>query len=1757
MMTEKNEEQKEQMEDQSSVRVALRIRPQLARERIDMCQVCTTVLPGGQQVMLGKDKAFTFDYTFDIPTFQHEIYDKCVFKLIEGCFDGYNATVFAYGQTGSGKTYTMGTGFDVNQNDEEVGIVPRAVSHLFRGIQERQQQAKETNEPQPDFKVTVQFIELYNEEIFDLLDITRDPESRGKKSHVKIHEDATGGIYVVGVTTRPVISPQDTMQCLENGALSRSTASTNMNAQSSRSHAIFTITIKQHRVVKDECLDEDGKETDSTQDLNEFETLTAKFHFVDLAGSERLKRTGATGDRAKEGISINCGLLALGNVISALGDKTKKGSHVPYRDSKLTRLLQDSLGGNSRTLMIACISPSDRDFIETLNSLKYANRARNIKNKVIANQDKASKQLAALRSEITLLQQELIDYKTGKRAVDADGVESVNDMFHENSMLQHENEKLMLRIKALNEANETLKERNTQLLRERETLGILNIAEDARAGEVQKLIEGYLKETEELRGKLAESEAMLHSVKRRQMSSRMAMAPMSPIQQFSSMNLSGSMSIETPDPDNMITSILEEAKKDIKQLRKTRRAKSRHGHSSDKENISGDEKEQNESESKVGEEGEENKDDGEKEQGEEEEEDGEQNGEVLEEDDLEEELEDLDNSSEEEEEEESEDEDKVQLFLDYWLEWADSDNIHEDLAELTCEISIKQKLVEELEQSQRRLHSMKVQYEDKVLLLQNKIKATEQERDKVLSNINQVSTTNQDQVKKVKVEFEKKLSILTTDLKKMQAAKKDHAKLVKNQSHYEKQLKTLQHELGEMKKTKVRLMKQVKDEAGKSRQTELRRNKEVTQLRKEQLKKENIIRSLEKTNKHREVVLKRKQEELQEVESLRKKNVPNMSARTAGRVGRYERPVTIPIGPSSTRRRRRGDFSAKAAKQKWDAIEKNIGSVINKKQTIVYMERDMEVWLKYREKTCKKMEKYTKRRDAAIATSRDPADVKSLSDTVDTLNLQVQQAQENITECQTNIMQMEEAKEDGENLDITAIMSTANLDEGRYLLNHFMQMSLSKGMLLAQKEHEVRELQAQLHQTELNNTLQQDLLKHMINDRVDIEVDNLMTNGVDDMDTSTSSASSSPAESMFESQVPPQPAQLPPGMVLGDLGKRDKEFRRSLPLHACHRLRNRSKSTSSAQARRRTATPDELLYADGPMFDMKPPLRTLPETPEEEHADQSGKPLPEVFNGTESHTLMPPPRQLPIKVASSNIPRRSDPGPSPVFRRKEYTRPSPDPSPILRRKNNPVVLSRSSSLDTTSSDTTPPSSPTSTRRARITGDNVFSRLTSNTQPPSLNPPNRGSIVPNNGRIAAPSKFSPVTCTHTAEGHTKAILCVDATEDLLFSSSKDRTAKVWDLRTGREVLSLGGHPNNVIRVKYCEQQRLVFTVSQSFINVWDIRTSPSQCVKTLSSSGLTDDGPVNFASQRQVELPPGEHNITDIALNKDGTALYSSVGSVVRVWDLKSFSAVGKLNGGHQAAVMVLAVDKQGTNDMVITGSKDHYIKVFEVLEERAGIMVPKHNLEPPHYDGIQSLAVNGSTLFSGSRDMCIKKWDLTTNKHKLSLNSAHKDWVCALAFMPSSDILLSGCRSGFLKLWNVDTCQALGDIKAHFMPINSIATNSNSIFTASNEPVVKMWQYRRTQTLTTLWESGRLNRSQTRASPVLPPPPLKPWRTTSKYNKSLAPSGVKIYNSLKSSSSVKIDSLFATKMSAEQKNDTNRTSKIAIGTHRSSLHKML
>ncbi|KAI9033790.1 hypothetical protein CLU79DRAFT_725453 [Phycomyces nitens] len=339
---------------------------------------------------------FTYDYVFDNHSEQANVYLKSVQPLVEKYVDGFNATILAYGQTGSGKTFSMGTALDEHTTPEHLGIVPRFIDDLFNRLAIKHQQS-----PEFSSTVLVSFLELYNEDFVDLLNAhTNSSRKRPQTtSEVAIREDVHGNLYWSGVREEVCTNPDQLLDHLTKGSLCRTTGSTDMNSVSSRSHAIFSVILKQQ--IPEEESGAPGQR--STR------TIVSKFHFVDLAGSERLKRTNAQGDRAREGIAINAGLLALGNVISALGDESRKSTHIPYRDSKLTRLLQDSLGGNSQTLMMACVSPSDSNFMETLSTLKYANRARNIKNRVSQNQEfaGASVEVSKLRAQIAKLKQEV------------------------------------------------------------------------------------------------------------------------------------------------------------------------------------------------------------------------------------------------------------------------------------------------------------------------------------------------------------------------------------------------------------------------------------------------------------------------------------------------------------------------------------------------------------------------------------------------------------------------------------------------------------------------------------------------------------------------------------------------------------------------------------------------------------------------------------------------------------------------------------------------------------------------------------------------------------------------------------------------------------------------------------------------------------------------------------------------------------------------------------------------------------------------------------------------------------------------------------------------------------------------------------------------------------------------------------------------------------------------------------------------------
>ncbi|XP_054717642.1 kinesin-like protein KIF21A, partial [Uloborus diversus] len=1569
---------------ENSLQVASMIRPQMPSEVIDMCHVCTSVAPGEPQIWLGNDKAFTFDQVFPMTTKQETVYNSCIKDLIDGCLKGYNATILAYGQTGSGKTYTMGTGFDVSVSEDDKGIIPRAVHHLFDEMARQQNEAQNNNVTPPSFQVLAQFMELYNEDIIDLLDPVRDGDVKNMKKCVKIHEDVDGQIYTVGLTSRSVTSADEALQCLKIGALSRTTASTKMNSQSSRSHAMFTLLMKQQRIIQFEPAEDEEK----SENLEEFESLSAKLNFVDLAGSERLKRTGATGERAKEGISINCGLLALGNVISALGDKTRKATHVPYRDSKLTRLIQDSLGGNSQTLMIACVSPSDRDFMETLNTLKYANRAKNIRNKISINQDKSSQTISLLRREVQQLQLELMEYRQGKRLIDGDGEEKINDMYHENMFLQSENDNLKSRLKACQETLDHQTKRLTELLAEKAVGGWVN-GENSTQPDMSDVVKGYLMEVETLRVKLLEAEETCSQLRKQlqRHQSRLSFGSPQPISMNDHM-----FRVTAESPFELINEAKEEIRLMNKQVRALKLDKPVENDCKEESNqVNDDEKEKEDIPEDAN-----NK----------------MNGDIQLNGDIEDEDEDSCDDSDSEEK-------------------SSTETYSGDLAQLTHDISIKQKLIEALEQSHQRLRQMRHHYEEKLQQLEQKIKDTESERDRVLANLSSKrGNKSEEKVKKVKEDFEKKLNSLQGELKKMLVIKKEHVKVMRNQAQAERQVQQLKNEVTEMKKTKVRLINKMKEDTQRHLKAEQRRNKEIAQLKKQGRQKENQIRSLEAEKRLKENVLKRKQEELM---ALRKSAKP-MSDRVAGRVPQ-NKDMTYVIN------RRDPYFSPKVAKSRWQTVEKCINQLVISKQSVSCTENEMNRYLTERERLTRKLEHLKRKRNAAILEKKSQDIIQDYEDNMETLKANIDYCQENIAECQSTIVQVEEAKLDIDLVDIEQFVSSLPVQETRYMLAKALNMAINQTLQLFQKDAAMKEVNAKLEQSANNTQMHMQLLEQLVRDGDTEIIDYIM-----DEDPVSESLPSSRSSSPVDSSV----------SEVTDCSKGNQNC--------------------SKDKHRKTALPAELLDTEVKQTNLVPagscPSVVEPiENPSMSRLAWSfGPTLQQELEMNKTFTLstnnavdhgIVRVTSAPISLQDMALNRKVER--SPLARRRTHEKQShmADFSPAFRRKfytNASVIplptLSRQSSTETTVSDITPPSSPSGSRKSRE--DNVFSRLTSGSF--RLNKPGSGVIVPFSSKIPIP-KNSPLICTSVAEGHSRAVLSLHATDDVLFSSSKDRTVKIWDLGTGKEIQSLGGHPNSVVAVRYSEYSRLAFSVSTAYIKVWDVRENPSKCVRTLSSSGASNDGTPTLNTQsRTLQMPQGESQVHDIALNRYGTTLFSAASNLVRIWDLRTYSPVGKLSGSLQSAIMCLAVDNtESDNNVVVTGSKDHYIKVFEV-KEGTGELINNKSLKPPHYDGIQSLAINGNFLFSGSRDMCIKKWNLKSGKHIQSLNQAHKDWVLSLSFLPNKDVLMSGCRGGFLKLWASASTQLIGEIKAHSAPINAISTNSSCVFTGSSDCTVGIWR---------------------------------------------------------------------------------------------------
>lgn len=377
MPTNKSEKP-DKSENSDNVKVVVRCRPFNDREKVMCYKMAVNVDEMRGTITVHKTdssneppKTFTFDTVFGPESKQLDVYNLTARPIIDSVLEGYNGTIFAYGQTGTGKTFTME---GVRAVPELRGIIPNSFAHIFGHIAKAEGDTR--------FLVRVSYLEIYNEEVRDLL-------GKDQTQRLEVKERPDVGVYIKDLSAYVVNNADDMDRIMTLGHKNRSVGATNMNEHSSRSHAIFTITI--------ECSE---KGVDGNMHVR-----MGKLHLVDLAGSERQAKTGATGQRLKEATKINLSLSTLGNVISALVDG--KSTHVPYRNSKLTRLLQDSLGGNSKTMMCANIGPADYNYDETISTLRYANRAKNIKNKARINEDPKDALLRQFQKEIEELKKKL------------------------------------------------------------------------------------------------------------------------------------------------------------------------------------------------------------------------------------------------------------------------------------------------------------------------------------------------------------------------------------------------------------------------------------------------------------------------------------------------------------------------------------------------------------------------------------------------------------------------------------------------------------------------------------------------------------------------------------------------------------------------------------------------------------------------------------------------------------------------------------------------------------------------------------------------------------------------------------------------------------------------------------------------------------------------------------------------------------------------------------------------------------------------------------------------------------------------------------------------------------------------------------------------------------------------------------------------------------------------------------------------------
>lgn len=757
-----------------------------------------------------------------------------------------------------------------------------------------------------------------------------------------------------------------------------------------------------------------------------------------------------------------------------------------------------------------------------------------------------------------------------------------------------------------------------------------------------------------------------------------------------------------------------------------------------------------------------------------------------------------------------------------------------------------------------------------------------------------------------------------------------------------------------------------------------------------------------------------------------------------------------------------------------------------KKQTIGFIEKEMEQYLDQRDKISRKLnklklqqEKISSKITADLdATLTFESQLLQIKEKIGTATSNIDYIQRQIEQCQTSIIQLDEVK-DGFALGLMNLIEPiSSVKEAQFFLKKSLNLALDKGVLAAQNQYLNNQLEYELEKIEKDYIMQQKLIQNIIehsstsnnNALIQELLNPSMITSQTDFEPITNQDNFEIDEIILAPRLDDSSDSDCDEILYEKIIDEDNDNNEEEKTPLIHpKDENSSKdinimTTNSPQPSVKTRQlttngPEQLLFKEQHSVTTNTSENTIIHNNDNNLINQAKRIC------SVSYTKIPSIYDNPVVIDKENLQQKIS---SPTIRNKQKFSMNSSKQKLSNKKSEnqqPEYHMSKSALYYTSNESM--ISKTQSHRHNITEsssppkNNVFNRLTSINNLVQQQP-QKGIIKEYKGNTAM-YRISPISLTHIAEGHSKSVLSCDSYDLKLFTSSKDRTAKVWDLNTCQELCSFNDHINNVTKIKYCSKTQLCYTVSSFYIKLWDMR-SPKKCIKTLNSSGLRDDTGLKYSinsgkNAAQNRIPFGEKVINDFELSQDGDVLYVACDKMINLWDIRgSHKMIGKFPNCHNGTITTMLADEANG---LITGSKDHYIKIFDFETKLSmdesytnALISLRQELQPPHYDGVQSLYLLRDSLFSCSRDMSIKKWNMNDFQCTKLISNAHNSWICALDCLEmfnNLDILISGCREGYLKFWNVNSVERLASFKAHQGQINSIKVNKmlGLVFTGS------------------------------------------------------------------------------------------------------------